>query len=204
MNDKNKQASMIDEMVEQLESLEADAEEMADNAEVAVEEASAEAKEGPDRIEQLEAELNETKNQLLRQVAEFKNFRRRMEKERNNMLQLGQVQVIRPLLDVLDDFRRSLEASEQMESQQESGPAYDALKQGLDLVYQKFSDELIKLGVEPIEAIGQPFDEHQHEAMMQMPVEDDSVESGTVVEELQRGYRLGDRVLRHSRVIVSA
>jgi molecular chaperone GrpE len=155
-------------------------------------------------VERLEQELSETKDRLLRQMAEFQNFRRRMERERDQQFQFGQTQVLRPLLDVLDDFRRSLEAAEQVEANQEgeAGPAYQALKEGVEMVYQKFNDELEKLGVEPIEAVGQPFDENLHDAMMQQPAPDDTPE-GTVLDELQRGYRLGDRVLRHAKVIVA-
>lgn len=156
-------------------------------------------------VKQLQQELGQTKDQLLRQMAEFQNFRRRMERERNQQFQFGQTQVLRPLLDVLDDFRRSLEAAEQVEAHQEgeAGPAYQALKEGVEMVYQKFNDELEKLGVEPIEAVGEPFDEHLHDAMMQQPPPDDDTPEGTVLDELQRGYRLGDRVLRHAKVIVA-
>lgn len=153
--------------------------------------------------DQLSIELRQTKDQLLRQVAEFQNYRRRTEKEWATVQQRGQSQVIQPMLDVFDDFRRSLEASAQVEQQETPGPAYQALKQGIDLVYQKFSDELKKLGVEQIEAIGHPFDEHWHEALMQMPAPE-GTEPGTVLDEIQRGYRQGDRVLRHARVVVAA
>jgi molecular chaperone GrpE len=155
--------------------------------------------------EHLEQELAQTKDRLLRQMAEFQNFRRRMERERDQQFQFGQTKVLRPLLDVLDDFRRSLEAAEQVEANQEgeAGPAYQALKEGVEMVYQKFNDELEKLGVEPIEAVGQPFDETLHDAMMQQPAPDDDTPEGTVLDELQRGYRLGDRVLRHAKVIVA-
>ena len=142
--------------------------------------------------EHLEQELAQTKDRLLRQMAEFQNFRRRMERERDQQFQFGQTKVLRPLLDVLDDFRRSLEAAEQVEA-----------NQGVEMVYQKFNDELEKLGVEPIEAVGQPFDETLHDAMMQQPAPDDDTPEGTVLDELQRGYRLGDRVLRHAKVIVA-
>ena len=107
------------------------------------------------------------------------------------------------MLNVHDDFRRSLDASEQVEQQETPGPAYKALKEGVDLVYQNFVEALKKLGVEYIEAVGQPFDEHLHEAMMQMPAPDGTA-PGIVLQEIQRGYRLGNRVLRHSKVIVAA
>ncbi|MFQ5569330.1 MAG: nucleotide exchange factor GrpE [Rhodothermales bacterium] len=153
--------------------------------------------------QQLMLQLEQTKDQLLRQAAEYQNYRRRTERERAEWGRRAQAQVIEPLLTVLDDFRRSLDASAQAEQQEASGPAYQALKEGLELVYQNFSDVLTKLGVEYIEAVGKPFDENQHEALMQLPAPE-GTEPGVVLEEIQRGYRLGDRVLRHSRVVVAA
>ena len=156
-----------------------------------------------DPTEQLAEELRKTKDQLLRQAAEYQNFRRRTEKERAEWTPRARMPVIESMLDVLDDFRRSLDASEQVEQQETPGPAYKALKEGVDLVYQNFVEALKKFGVEYIEAVGQPFDENLHEALMQMPAPE-GTEPGIIVQEIQRGYRLGDRVLRHSKVIVAA
>ena len=160
--------------------------------------------ESADPAGQAALDLQQTKDQLLRQTAEFQNYRRRVEKERAAWTRRGQIQVIEPMLAVLDDFRRSLDMLDQQDAPQEApGPAYTALKEGVELVYQNFSNALEKLGVEYIETMGQPFDEHLHEAMMQMPAPD-GTPPGTIIGEIQRGYRLGDRVLRHSRVVVAA
>ena len=156
-----------------------------------------------DTSEKLTAELQQTRDQLLRQAADFQNYRRRMEREYATQLQRGRIEVIEPMLNVLDDFRRSLDAAEQVAEHNEGGAAYDALKAGVDLVYHNFSDVLKKLGVEYIEAVGQPFDEHLHEALMQQPAPEGTA-PGTILAEIQRGYRLGDRVLRHSRVVVAS
>jgi len=157
-----------------------------------------------DLAEQRALDLQQMKDQLLRQVAEFQNYRRRVDKERATWQQRAQIQVIEPMLAVLDDFRRSLDVlEEQGDSQETTGPAYATLKEGVELVYQNFSNALEKLGVEYIETMGHPFDEHLHEAMMQMPAPEGTA-PGTIVGEIQRGYRLGDRVLRHSRVVVAA
>ena len=154
-------------------------------------------------LETTRAELEEVKDKLLRKAAEFQNYRRRTEDEKSTLVQFGKGIVIQQFLDVLDDLRRSLEAAEKAkDDQDESGsPAYEALKDGVELVYKKFVDELAKHQVEPIEAVGRPFNENEHEAMMQREVE--GTAPGTVVEEMQKGYRLGDKVLRHSKVIVS-
>jgi molecular chaperone GrpE len=154
-------------------------------------------------IESLRQELESAQEQLLRNAAEFQNYRRRTEQEKAQLVGLGKTLVIQQFLDIVDDFQRSLEAAEQVQrNDSESGSAYGALKEGVDLVYRKFVDELAKLGVQPIEAVGRPFDENEHEAMMQQP--DTDAAPGTVIEELQKGYRMGDRILRHAKVIVAA
>ena len=156
-----------------------------------------------DDLDSTRSELEETKDKLLRKAAEFQNYRRRTEDEKATLVEFGKGLVIQQFLDVLDDLRRSLEAAEKAKDEQEetTGSAYTALKDGVELVYKKFVDELSKHNVEPIEAVGRPFDENEHEAMMQREVE--GAEPGTVVEEMQKGYRMGEKVLRHSRVIVS-
>ncbi len=155
-------------------------------------------------IDDLNQQLSDAQDRLLRKAAEFQNYRRRAEEEKATLVEIGRRQVVLQFLDVLDDFDRSLEAAEQVEQKEPErpGPAYFALKEGVELVYKKFEAELAKLGVQPIEAVGERFDENLHEAMMQREVED--TEPGIVVDELQKGYRMGDRVLRHSKVIVSS
>ncbi len=176
-----------------------DMDDAADIALAAVDELADQAAE----LEAIRKELNETKEQLLRKAAEFQNYRRRTEQERTQLIELGKSLVIQQFLDVLDDFQRSLDAADQVKQQeQESSPAYDALKEGVDLVHKKFADELARNGVEPIDAVGTPFDENMHDAMMQQPSEEHA--PGTVLQELQKGYRMGDRILRHSKVIVAA
>ena len=156
-------------------------------------------------IERLNEELSQAQDQLKRQAAEFQNYRRRTEQEKAQSVALGKTLVISNLLDIIDDFERSLDATNQAEEKAEGdlSPTYQSLKSGVELVYQKLTGELKKLGVEPIEAEGQPFDEELHEAMMQQPAQEGQ-EAGIVITEIQRGYRMGDRVLRHARVIVSS
>lgn len=178
----------------------------ADIALAAVDELADQAAEIENLKEDLEAtrsELQETKDKLLRKAAEFQNYRRRTEDEKATLVEFGKGIVIQQFLDVLDDLRRSLEAAEKAKEDQDqaAGPAYDALREGVELVYKKFLDELSKHNVEPIEAVGRPFNENEHEAMMQRESED--AEPGTVVEEMQKGYRMGEKVLRHSKVIVA-
>ena len=162
------------------------------------------------RIEELQDELASVQNELdeinekyLRKAAELENFRRRMERENTRRYTAGQVDVVKAMLGVLDDMGRSMDAAEELREKQDAETAYESLRGGVDMVYRKFIDELENLGVERIDAEGEPFDESLHEAMMQQPAPE-GVEPGTVLNEVQAGYRMGERVIRHSRVIVAA
>ena len=168
------------------------------------EDGDAQASEEHNETEELGAELAKVTDQLKRQAAEFQNYRRRTEQEKAQSVALGKSLVISSLLDIIDDFERSLEATHKAEEDVEGelSATYISLKSGVDLIYQKLQGELSRLGVEAIEAEGTPFDENLHEAMMQQPAPEGQ-ESGMVLTEIQRGYRMGDRVLRHARVIVS-
>lgn len=161
------------------------------------------------RIEELEAEVerlqeerDELNDKLLRKAAEFDNYRRRMNRENERRYEAGQVDAIEPILEVLDDFERSIEAAEDLEDAEDAEAAYESLKGGVEMVFRKFRDALETLDVVPIEAEGQPFDESLHEAMMRQP--SDEAEPGTVLHEIRTGYRMDDRVIRHSRVVVAA
>jgi molecular chaperone GrpE len=154
-------------------------------------------------LERTRSELESTKEQLLRRMAEFQNYRRRTELEKGFLIDMGKAMVIQDMLDVLDDLERSVRAAEQAENGEDRKESYTSLKEGVELVYKKFRDALAKHGVEPIEAVGQPFDEEQHEAVMQQPAPE-GTPPGIVLQELQKGYRMGDRILRHAKVIVSA
>ena len=144
------------------------------------------------------------KDRLLRQTAEFQNYRRRVEQERQADVKFGQGLVLQQLLDVYDDLRRSIEAAEDaiQDENVDTQSALQKLLDGVELVFKKFSDELQRFGIEPIDAIGTEFNENEHEAMMAQPAPE-GTDPGIVLGEIQKGYRMGDRVLRHSKVIVS-
>ena len=154
------------------------------------------------RVEALQEERDELNDRVLRKAAEFENYRRRMDREKKRRHQAGMLEVVEPVLEVLDDFERSIEAAEELQDSQDAEKAYESLKGGVEMVFRKFRDTLETLDVEPIEAEGQPFDEELHEAMMRQP--SDEVEPGTVLQEIRKGYRMGDRVIRHSRVVVAS
>ncbi len=152
--------------------------------------------------EDLRAEVADLRDQLLRRAAEFQNYRRRTEADRAEADRQAKATVLLPLLDVYDDLRRSLDAARRVAHQDAASPAFDALSQGVELVYRKFEGTLERFGVTPIETAGVPFDVDVHEAVMQQPAPADEP-SGTVLAEVQPGYRIGDRVLRHASVIVA-
>lgn len=167
----------------------------ATNGETAVEEVE-ETKE-PTLEEQLEAaraEAEDYKDRWMRSQAEFANARKRMEKQRLDTFSLATNEVLMKLLPVLDDFERAMESVPD-----EIGD--DSWFEGMQLVQRKLNTILEHFNVEPIEAVGAPFDPNLHEAISQEP--SDEYESGVVIRELQKGYQSGDRVLRPSLVTVA-
>ena len=130
---------------------------------------------------------------MARQMAEFENFRKRTEKEKSQMFETGAKSIIEKILPVIDNFERGLAAVP--ENEQDS-PFVD----GMDKIYKQLLTELENAGVTPIEAVGQEFDPELHNAVMQ--VESEEYESGIVAQELQKGYKYRDTVVRHSMVAV--
>lgn len=154
-------------------------------------------------VEQLKSELEAAQDRFIRQAAEFQNYKRRTDQEKLSLVDLGKINVLKPMLGIMDDLTRSLEAASALgEGGENSNSACQSLKEGIELVHRKFSEELARLGVQPIEAIGNPFNEAEHEALMQQPAPEGTA-VGTVLAEFEKGYRVGDRVLRHSKVVVA-
>jgi molecular chaperone GrpE len=159
-----------------------------------------------ERVGRVEQELSGVQDKFVRQAAEFQNYRRRTDQEKSQMMDYGKLLVVQQLLEVIDDFKRSLDAAETVGDAPEAEmlpEAFKSLHTGVAMVYGKLLGELAKLGVEQIAAVGMPFDEAEHEALMSQPVEEGQ-EPGRVVSELQTGYKMGERVIRHARVIVTA
>jgi molecular chaperone GrpE len=142
-------------------------------------------------LEALKRERDELVDTAQRVQAEFDNFRRRTARERAELFTLANERLVNDLLPVLDDLTRALEAAEQHEEA--------ALEEGVRLVHRQLAQILEKEGLAEIDTEG-VFDPHVHEALLSQPSDADS---GSVIEVLQKGYRLGDRVLRPARVIVA-
>lgn len=135
--------------------------------------------------------IAELEDRVKRQLAEFENFRNRTEKEKQAMFETGAKSVLEKLLPVIDNFERGFSTVEESDKE-------DAFVQGMQKIYKQMMDELEKIGVKPIEAVGQEFDPNFHNAVMQ--VESDEFESGIVAQDLMKGYMYRDSVLRHSMV----
>jgi len=145
----------------------------------------------PSDLEKLAAEKAEWHDRALRVTAEFQNFRRRVEKEKVDLLEYASTEAVRPLLVVLDDFERALKAES----------ADKEYAKGMELIYQRFYDALKKLGLEPIESVGKPFDPHMHHAIDM--VETAEAPDHTVLEEFQRAYNFKSKLLRPAMVKVA-
>ncbi len=143
--------------------------------------------------DKFEERIEELTDQVKRQMAEFENFRKRTDKEKAQMYEVGARSIIEKILPVVDNFERGLSAVPQ---EQRS----DAFVEGMDKTYKQMMTVFEELGVTPIEAIGQEFDPQLHNAVMQ--VESEEYESGIVAQELQKGYMYRDSVVRHSMVAV--
>lgn len=147
-----------------------------------------------EKIKELEIQVSEWQDKFLRKVAEFENFKRRTENDQLNLIKYAAEHFIVKLLNVVDDFERSLAHIKDTKD-------ISTLEEGIRLVYNKLIKTLEEQGVKKIEAVGQPFDVHYHEAVMQM--QNDSVPPHTILDEIQCGYIYKDKVIRHSKVIVS-
>ncbi len=148
------------------------------------------------KADELTRELAEWKDRALRAAAELENFRKRATAEAQTARKYANEGLLYDLLPVIDNFQRAVDAAEKM-------PNLEALKSGVDLIYRQFSEVLEKVGLETIDAVGQPFDPNVHQAVMQVEPEDGQ-EPHVVVEELRPGYRFHDRVLRPSMVKVTS
>ena len=183
-------------------SPEAAAEGEAENAEGTAENENAQAARGEKKSpfkkkekkkDKRDERIEELTDQVKRQMAEFENFRRRTEKEKTQMYEVGAKSIIEKILPVVDNFERGLAA---VPEEQKS----DAFVDGMDKIYKQMMTVFAELDVKPIEAVGKEFDPEFHNAVMQ--VESEEYESGIVAQELQKGYTYRDSVVRHSMVAV--
>ncbi|KEZ51077.1 nucleotide exchange factor GrpE [Metabacillus indicus] len=162
--------------------------------EEAQEQDSGELSDAKAKIEELEAKLSDTENRMYRLQADLDNFRRRARLDMESAQKYRSQNLITDILPALDNFERALKIDTDDEKTQ-------SLLQGMDMVYRQLIQALQNEGAEAIQAEGQPFDPHLHQAVMQ--VEDENFEAGTVIEEFQKGYKLKDRIIRPAMVKVN-
>lgn len=195
---------------EDIETVEAEVEVETEAAEEVVEDMNAEAAEeteesgeekekkkgffNRDKKDKKDEKIAELNDRLIRQIAEFDNFRKRTEKEKSQMYMVGASEVIEKLLPIVDNFERGLAAMTEEEKS-------TAFAQGMELVYKQLMTALTDMGVTPIEAVGVEFNPEFHNAVMQAPSEEYA--SGVVIQELQRGYMYKEKVIRYSMVMVA-
>ena len=149
---------------------------------------------GKKKKDKSEQKVEELTDRLKRTMAEFDNFRKRTEKEKSTMYEMGAKDIIERMLPVVDNFERGLASIPESEKN-------TAFAEGMEKIYKQFQKVLEDAGVKAIEAAGQPFDPNFHNAVMH--VEDESLGENIVAEELQKGYMYRDSVVRHSMVKVA-
>lgn len=146
-------------------------------------------------LQQKELEVEKEKKEYLFLMAEFDNFRKRTVRERADLIKSASEKALKGLLPIVDDFERGLDAIRDTTDA-------EAVKEGIELIYNKFVKYLADNGVKEIESTGKPFDTELHEAVAMVPAEKED-EKGTVKDTVQKGYMLNDKVLRHAKVVVS-
>jgi molecular chaperone GrpE len=153
------------------------------------------AAQGPEaRITALENERNETRDRMLRIAAEFDNYKKRIRREQSDNENKARESVLKDMLEVADNLERASAAVE-------GAPDIKALQQGVALVLRLFQSKLERYDVKPLDAKGQPFDPRLHDAISQVPTAD--APPGSVLSEVQKGYKIGDRLLRPAMVVVA-
>lgn len=151
--------------------------------------------ENNDNVTDWETKYGELNDSYLRLNAEFDNYRKRTLKEKSDLLRSGSERVLVDIISVVDDFERALENVSKTED-------VEAVKEGIDLIYNKFTGFLGKHGVTEIETIGQPFDTDRHEAITTVPAQSEE-DKDKIVDSIQKGYILNDKVIRYPKVIVA-
>ncbi len=146
------------------------------------------------KYEELEAKYNELNDKLLRLTAEFDNYRKRTLKEKADLIKTAGEDIIVNILPVLDNFERALKASEDAKD-------VKAIREGIELIYNNFKDFLKQRGLKEIEAVEQELDTDKHEAITKIPAPKEELK-GKIVDVVEKGYSLNDKVIRFAKVVV--
>ncbi|HDP55130.1 MAG TPA: nucleotide exchange factor GrpE [Bacteroidetes bacterium] len=147
-----------------------------------------------DPIVELQNQLDEAKDKYIRLSAEFDNYRKRTQREKMDLIKYGSEDVMKAILPLVDDFERAIKHSQ-------TATDVDALKQGIVLIHGKFTEFLKNNGVHVIEAEGKELDTDMHEAVTKIPAPSDELK-GKIVDVVEKGYKLNDKVIRFSKVVI--
>lgn len=195
--DKNLKNEEVDEEIvnENMEEQETAAEEQTDAAETTKETEAPKELTPEEKIAELEKQVEELKNQQLYKVAEFDNFRKRVMQEKADLIKNGGTKVITTLLPIIDDLERAQQNMDKYED-------VEAVKEGLNLIIEKFFKLLAQEGLKKMDVVGQPFDSDLHEAIAMVPGQPDEMK-GKVMDCMTAGYTLNDKVIRYAKVAVA-
>jgi molecular chaperone GrpE len=149
---------------------------------------------GIDELAKAREEAEQLRDRLLRTTAEFDNYRKRVDRERRDMAERAAESVLADLLPIIDDLERALAAAD-------AGESAEGYRRGVELIHRQLLDLITRRGVTPIETVGQMFDPHLHQSVSSAP--SSQHRDGEIIEELRRGYRLGERLLRPAMVKVA-
>ena len=198
LNFKRNMSKKEQEQVKEEELQQEETQTEAQNAEVesqnAEEEQSAKEETPEDKIAALQAELEKSQKEYLFLMAEFDNYRKRTVKEKAELIKNGGEKAMLGLLPVIDDFERAIDAIDKSSD-------VEGLKEGVDLIYNKFMKYLESQQVKPMESTGTDFDADIYEAVTTFPAPDESMK-GKVIDTVQKGYTINEKVLRHAKVVV--
>jgi len=147
-----------------------------------------------EEFDELQQQYDELNGKYLRLAAEFDNYKKRTERDVARRMQFASEELVRDILPILDDLERAMDSTKKESS-------FEKLRDGVELVYNNFVNILKRRGVQPIESVGESFDPEYHEAMMVQDTE--KYDSDIVIQEFEKGYKIGDSVLRHAKVVVS-
>ena len=184
----NKQDEQVNENVENLHEINEQEEQQQEEQQEVVEE--------KDPIAEMEEKLKEVNDKYLRLYSEFENFRKRTAKEKLDLIQNGNKNLLEKVIPTVDDFERAIDNNANVED-------VNALKEGFELIYNKMVKTLESAGVKPMESTGKDFDVEYHEAITRIPAPDKKMK-GKVVDTIEKGYFLNDSVLRFAKVVVGS
>jgi molecular chaperone GrpE len=156
---------------------------------------NAENKETGNKTAEFEQKVNELNDKYLRLYSEFDNYRKRTIKEKSDIIKTAGEDVFKLLLPIIDDFERAMKANEKIDD-------VNAIKEGLQLIYNKLKNNVQSKGLTAFESIGTNFDSDTMEAITHIPATDES-QKGKVIDEVEKGYKLGDKVIRFAKVVVA-